>query len=70
MNEHRRAEILERVSFIPPDDRQPPQRGTALCLSGGGYRAVLFMSAPWFSRRYSATAAFRRIARWRTIGRW
>ena len=42
VDEQRRAEILEPVSFIPPDDRQSPQRGTALCLSGGGYSAVLF----------------------------
>jgi NTE family protein len=48
VDEQRRAEILEPVSFIPRDDRQPPQGGTALCLSGGGYRAMLFhVGALW-----------------------
>jgi NTE family protein len=30
------------VSFIPGDAENSPQPGTALCLSGGGYRAMLF----------------------------
>jgi NTE family protein len=38
----------EPVSFIPTDDRKPPEQGTALCLSGGGYRAMLFhLGALW-----------------------
>lgn len=30
------------VQFIPEDFNRKPQPGTALCLSGGGYRAMLF----------------------------
>src|ERR1051325_2468873 len=30
------------VSFIPEDAGKKPQPGMALCLSGGGYRAMLF----------------------------
>jgi NTE family protein len=30
------------VHAIPGDDDGPPTKGTALCLSGGGYRAMLF----------------------------
>lgn len=34
---------LSPVSEIPPDEaRAPPRRGIAICLSGGGYRAMLF----------------------------
>src|SRR5260370_41264574 len=37
------------VRWIPPDDPpQPPAPGIALCLSGGGYRAMLFhLGALW-----------------------
>src|SRR5882672_1297847 len=36
------------VRLIPGDDERPPQDGTALCLSGGGYRAMLFhLGALW-----------------------
>src|ERR1700704_3718975 len=36
------------VRLIPGDDARPPQDGTALCLSGGGYRAMLFhVGALW-----------------------
>ena len=35
--------IVSPVATIPPDmDRADPRRGIALCLSGGGYRAMLF----------------------------
>jgi len=30
------------VRFLPDDPARPPQPGIALCLSGGGYRAMLF----------------------------
>src|SRR2546426_7727286 len=42
------------VSFIPTDDETArPQPGTALCLSGGGYRAMVFhIGALW--RLYEA----------------
>src|ERR1044071_6725287 len=30
------------VTFIAPDAGKGPQEGIALCLSGGGYRAMLF----------------------------
>jgi NTE family protein len=36
-------------TWIPPDAREKkPELGTALCLSGGGYRAMLFhLGAIW-----------------------
>lgn len=37
-----RVELASPATFIPGDDRQPPATGTGLCLSGGGYRAMLF----------------------------
>jgi NTE family protein len=33
---------LSPVRRIPPDEDVAPSRGTGLCLSGGGYRAMLF----------------------------
>ena len=30
------------VEFLPGDENRAPQPGTALCLSGGGYRAMVF----------------------------
>jgi len=35
-------ELAEPVRRIPTDSDQPPSSGVALCLSGGGYRAMLF----------------------------
>src|SRR5262245_38363581 len=36
------------VRTIATDDGSPPHPGTALCLSGGGYRAMLFhLGALW-----------------------
>ncbi len=38
-----RPDLAPPVEFIATDDRQkPPEKGIALCLSGGGYRAMLF----------------------------
>jgi NTE family protein len=36
------AEAQEPVRWLPTDDREEPTEGTGLCLSGGGYRAMLF----------------------------
>jgi NTE family protein len=36
------AHLLSPVRRIPPDDDVPPSSGIGLCLSGGGYRAMLF----------------------------
>lgn len=37
------ASNLEPVRFISPQDQaRQPRVGIALCLSGGGYRAMLF----------------------------
>jgi NTE family protein len=33
---------LSPVSFVPGDDQRPIEDGIAVCLSGGGYRAMLF----------------------------
>ena len=35
-------ELLEPVRRLPGEDKSEPTTGTALCLSGGGYRAMLF----------------------------
>lgn len=35
-------ELLEPVRRIPLDTDREPSSGVALCLSGGGYRAMLF----------------------------
>jgi NTE family protein len=34
--------IFEPVRYLPNEVPQPPEQGIALCLSGGGYRAMLF----------------------------
>src|SRR5260370_639805 len=40
--------MTDPVRFIPGDNQKMPQEGTALCLSGGGYRAMLFhVGALW-----------------------
>jgi NTE family protein len=40
--------ITSPVRLIPGDDAKTPQPGVALCLSGGGYRAMLFhVGALW-----------------------
>ncbi|MCW3064682.1 MAG: putative patatin [Solirubrobacterales bacterium] len=36
------ADARQPVRWLPSDDRAEPTRGTGLCLSGGGYRAMLF----------------------------
>jgi hypothetical protein len=43
------AESLSPITFIPPDAAEPgPQDGMGLCLSGGGFRAMLFhLGAIW-----------------------
>ncbi|MDQ1746085.1 MAG: hypothetical protein QOD07_348 [Frankiaceae bacterium] len=37
-----RDELASPVRLLPTDSSAPPTDGTALCLSGGGYRAMLF----------------------------
>src|SRR6516165_5981015 len=40
--------MTDPVRLIPGDAGRAPQDGTALCLSGGGYRAMLFhLGALW-----------------------
>jgi NTE family protein len=42
------AAATSPVRLIPGDSGRPPAQGTALCLSGGGYRAMLFhLGALW-----------------------
>jgi NTE family protein len=42
------SRIAEAASPVEPDDRKRAPQGTALCLSGGGYRAMLFhVGALW-----------------------
>src|SRR3954467_11223399 len=36
------------IRFLPTDDREEPASGVGLCLSGGGYRAMVFhLGALW-----------------------
>jgi NTE family protein len=42
MNDPALVKALNPVRAIPGDDRRPPEQGLALCLSGGGYRAMVF----------------------------
>jgi NTE family protein len=35
-------DLLSPVSFVPGDEKKPIEDGIAVCLSGGGYRAMLF----------------------------
>lgn len=35
-------ESIEPVEYLPGETARPLEKGTALCLSGGGYRAMLF----------------------------
>ena len=37
-----KADARSPVRWIPSDEREPPKSGIGLCLSGGGYRAMLF----------------------------
>src|SRR5687768_15334685 len=37
-----RGDAAEPVRYLPSDSEKKVERGTALCLSGGGYRAMLF----------------------------
>lgn len=47
MDEHMQG-ALAPVRYIPGDEGKRPLPGTALCLSGGGYRAMLFhLGALW-----------------------
>ena len=36
------ALVCEPVQYLKTDEKRKPEEGTALCLSGGGYRAMLF----------------------------
>src|SRR5215470_6760323 len=39
---------LQPIRDIPGDEGKQPQKGMALCLSGGGYRAMIFhLGALW-----------------------
>jgi NTE family protein len=54
-------ELLAPVRRIPPDADEEPQAGTALCLSGGGYRAMLFHAG--VLRRLNEAGWLRRLDR-------
>lgn len=41
-NESKENAVNEPVTYLESDENRSPQEGTALCLSGGGYRAMLF----------------------------
>ena len=36
------TDLVSPASFVPGDDKKPIDDGIAVCLSGGGYRAMLF----------------------------
>jgi NTE family protein len=51
------------VAFIPGDAQRPPQDGIGLCLSGGGYRAMLFhLGALWRLNELGYLAKLARIS--------
>ena len=54
----------EPVETIPTDDPQrPPEPGSALCLSGGGYRAMVFhVGALWRLYEAGLLASLKRIS--------
>jgi NTE family protein len=54
-------QLLEPVRRLPVDRDRPPEEGTALCLSGGGYRAMLFHAG--VLRRLNDAAMLRRLDR-------
>src|SRR5438270_11759956 len=55
------TEQLHPVRDIPGDDIKKPDPGMALCLSGGGYRAMIFhLGAIW---RLNEAGLLRKIAR-------
>jgi NTE family protein len=39
--------VQSLVRFIPGDETAQPRDGIALCLSGGGYRVMLFHLGPF-----------------------
>jgi NTE family protein len=53
------------VDFVPGDESRQPEDGTALCLSGGGYRAMLFHTgALW---RLNEMGLLMKIARYSSV---
>src|SRR5690242_12501162 len=55
--------VNQPVSFIPGDENQPVQEGTALCLSGGGYRAMVFhLGALWRLNELGVLRGIERIS--------
>jgi NTE family protein len=56
-----RPELRAPVRTIPGDEEAAPPSGTALCLSGGGYRAMLFHAG--VMRRLAEAGVLRRLDR-------
>src|SRR4051794_2519427 len=52
------------VQIIPPDANEgPPEKGIALCLSGGGYRAMVFhVGALWRLNEAGILRKLRRVS--------
>jgi NTE family protein len=56
-----KADARSPVRWIPADERAAPESGIALCLSGGGYRAMLFhLGSLW---RLNELGYLRRLTR-------
>jgi NTE family protein len=59
------TELVSPVSLVPDEVQKPLEDGVAICLSGGGYRAMLFhtgvlwrlIRSPLWSRKPLANAA-------------
>src|SRR5262245_39874081 len=61
MSESMASNLASPVRRIPTDTAAPPRPGLALCLSGGGYRAMLFhLGALW---RLNELACLPKLAR-------
>lgn len=57
------GDLRDPVRFIPGDERREPDEGIGLCLSGGGYRAMLFhLGALWRLRETRILTRVKRIS--------
>lgn len=63
MSEHTVADVLSPVRSAPTDGQDPPEEGVALCLSGGGYRAMVFhLGVLWRLNETRQLAKLKRIS--------
>jgi NTE family protein len=57
------ARIAESLRAVPDERPPPPEEGVALCLSGGGYRAMLFhVGAFWRLNELTVLVTYTRLS--------